>query len=128
MVIQIWGQIVKKFKIIVLHFIWNFSKLFWIFLKKIQILKKNQNTIINTNKDVKPILPYISYTNPDTQKVDILKNNKKKTGIYKWTNVVSGKSYVGSAIDLSRRYINYYNISYLETEIKKIIVWYIKHC
>ena len=33
--------------------------------------------------------------------------------------MVSGKSYVGSAIDLSRRYINYYNISYLETEIKK---------
>ena len=33
--------------------------------------------------------------------------------------MVSGKSYVGSAIDLSRRLKNYYNISYLETEIKK---------
>jgi group I intron endonuclease len=32
---------------------------------------------------------------------------------------MSGKSYVGSAIDLSQRLKNYYNISYLEREIKK---------
>jgi group I intron endonuclease len=32
---------------------------------------------------------------------------------------MSGKSYVGSAIDLSQRLKNYYNISYLLRETKK---------
>lgn len=43
--------------------------------------------------------------------------NINRTGIYKWTNIESDKSYIGSAIDLSTRFKNYYNISYLEREI-----------
>lgn len=58
--------------------------------------------------------PLISYLNTDIKKEDILMENKNKTGVYRWTNVKSGKSYIGSAIDLSKRLKNYYNISYLE--------------
>jgi hypothetical protein len=53
------------------------------------------------------------------KKIEILKANKEKTGIYRWTHIEYGKSYVGSAIDLSKRLKNYYNLSYLEKETKK---------
>lgn len=81
---------------------------------------KNNNSMINTNNNVNNIsvVPIISYSNADLYKKDI-KDNKEKTGVYRWTHVESGKSYVGSAIDLSRRLKNYYNISYLEREIEK---------
>jgi excinuclease UvrABC nuclease subunit len=46
--------------------------------------------------------------------VEILETNKDKSGIYRWTHKGSGKSYVGSAFDLSNRLKNYYNLSYLE--------------
>ena len=49
-------------------------------------------------------------------KPTILNDNKGKTGIYKWTHKQSGKSYIGSAIDLSKRLSNYFNPSYLKRE------------
>ena len=64
------------------------------------------------------IIPIIVYTNADTQKLQILKENKGKSGIYRWINNINGKSYTGSSVDLSRRLKNYFNISYLENEIK----------
>jgi hypothetical protein len=41
-------------------------------------------------------------------KSSISNYNKGKTGIYKWTNKQSGKSYIGSAIYLSKRLSNYF--------------------
>ena len=55
----------------------------------------------------------ICYTNADTQKESILNDNKAKAGIYCWTNIDSGKKYVGSSIDLYRRFMQYYNMKYL---------------
>ena len=46
----------------------------------------------------KLIIPIYSYLNADTQKKLIYLDNKGKTGIYRWTNIISGKSYVGSSI------------------------------
>ncbi len=59
-----------------------------------------------------------SYDNADIQKQQICTENNNKTGIYRWTHVISGKSYVGSSLDLSIRFKNYFNISYLERESK----------
>ena len=59
-----------------------------------------------------------SYENADIQKQQICTHNKNKTGIYRWTHVISGKSYVGSSLDISIRFKNYFNISYLERESK----------
>lgn len=64
------------------------------------------------------IIPARSYNNTDIQKQQICTDNYNKTGIYRWTNVISGKSYVGSSLDLSIRFKNYFNISYLERELK----------
>lgn len=63
--------------------------------------------------------PVHSYVNAGLQKSDIYKGNNNKTGIYKWTHVISGKSYVGSAINLSNRFRNYYSLAYLKREITK---------
>ena len=84
-------------------------------------MKNTKNNLINRdiNKDIMATYPIISYENADTQKVEILETNKDKSGIYRWTHKGSGKSYVGSAFDLSNRLKNYYNLSYL--------VWFIKH-
>ncbi len=60
-----------------------------------------------------------SYDNADIQKQQIsTENNNNKTGIYWWTHIISGKSYVGSYLDLSIRFNNYFNIYYLEGESK----------
>ena len=55
----------------------------------------------------------LSYTNADTQKESILNDNKSKSGIYCWTHIESGKRYVGSSVDLYRRFMQYYNIKYI---------------
>jgi hypothetical protein len=53
----------------------------------------------------------VVYSNADIQKVEILKENKGKSGVYRWTNLVSGKTYVGSGTNLSKRLSVYYNLS-----------------
>lgn len=59
------------------------------------------------------------YYNADTQKLKILKDNKGKSGIYRFINKNSGKSYVGSALDLSKRFRVYYSLLSLEKYGKK---------
>jgi group I intron endonuclease len=63
--------------------------------------------------------PIHSYLNADTQKIQICLDNKGKTSIYKWTNLISGKSYVGSSINLSNRYKDYLNSAFLTMCLKK---------
>ena len=39
--------------------------------------------------------------------------------MYRWINLKNGKSYIGSSVNLSSRFQNYYSIYYLEEEIKR---------
>jgi len=78
---------------------------------------KNDSTISNNdhksiNKSI-GIIPVITYTNTLTNKSIIYKENKGKCGIYRWTNLINKKSYVGSSISLSRRLSDYYSINRL---------------
>lgn len=77
---------------------------------------KNKN---NNKHSTLLFLPIVSYLDLDVQKKGILKDNKEKTGVYRWTHKKSGKSYIGSAIDLTNRFKNYFNVSYLERETEK---------
>lgn len=55
--------------------------------------------------------PIISYSNLLMNKSYILKKNHKKCGIYKWNNLITGKSYVGSSVNLGNRFKYYFSLS-----------------
>jgi excinuclease UvrABC nuclease subunit len=54
------------------------------------------------------INPVKFYDNAEELKSLILLNNKNKSGIYKWENKISGELYIGSAVDLNKRMLEYY--------------------
>lgn len=49
----------------------------------------------------------------------IYKENRNKSGIYRWNNKINGKSYVGSSIYLSKRFNNYYSSVFLNIKFFK---------
>jgi len=58
-------------------------------------------------------LPFPIY-NADTDKIKICIENKGKSGVYCFTNLINGKKYVGSSKDIWIRFKQYMNINYLE--------------
>lgn len=76
----------------------------------------NNNT---NNQIINNVTPVAYYPNADTLKSDILKENKNKIGIYRWVNLINGKTYVGSSGNLSERFLQYFNLNYLERKVKK---------
>lgn len=82
-------------------------------------IKQITKRLMSSNKTTSPFIPVRTYWNADLQKSEICKHNKNKTGIYRSTHQVSGKSYIGSSVNLTCRFIQYYNINRLETEKKK---------
>ncbi len=59
------------------------------------------------------VSPVTIYPNADTDKLQILSDNKDKSGIYCFTNLINGKKYVGSSVDLRGRFYQYFNLKYL---------------
>lgn len=53
------------------------------------------------------------YEDPYSNRKSIKTENKGKSGIYKWTNKLTNDIYIGQSIDLSKRFIRYFNTSYL---------------
>jgi len=87
-------------------------------IKSIVSLKyRFYSTNNNTTFACFTFVPFISYSNADVKKTDILKDNKAKVGIYRWVNLITGKSYVGSSGNLSDRFRQYFNINFLEREV-----------
>lgn len=43
----------------------------------------------------------------------------KRSGVYRWTNKISGASYVGSSANLTRRFRDYFSLLFLEKEVVK---------
>ncbi len=61
------------------------------------------------------IVPIKIYSNADTMKLDIIKENYKKVGIYRWINNENNYTYVGSSINLSNRLRLYYNFDFISS-------------
>jgi excinuclease UvrABC nuclease subunit len=59
------------------------------------------------------LVPVISYSNTDKEKIAILENNKNRAGVYRWVNITTGKTYIGSSGNLSNRFRKYFNINFL---------------
>uniref|UniRef100_UPI0020007371 hypothetical protein n=1 Tax=Exserohilum turcicum TaxID=93612 RepID=UPI0020007371 len=74
----------------------------------------------------KGCLPVKTYDNTDTQKLDILKDNREKSGIYLWENKINGNVYVGSSTNLTVRLIKYFNhlLKYSNMNICKALLKY----
>ena len=64
------------------------------------------------------IIPIKIYSNAEADKSKILKENKNKSSIYSWKNLINKKQYIGSAIDLSERLYFYYSAKAMENKLK----------
>jgi len=64
-------------------------------------------------------VPIKIYSNAKADKSKILKDNKNKSGIYMWKNLINDKQYIGSSINLSERLSSYYSTTYMEDTLKK---------
>ena len=69
---------------------------------------------MKNNNTSNPIVPCKLYLNPDKDKTQILKDNKKKSGVYLWQNLSNNKKYVGSSVNLTTRFYVYFNVRSLE--------------
>lgn len=58
-------------------------------------------------------VPVAIYRNADTQKGLIYTENKNKSGVYLWRNLINGKCYIGSSKNLRDRFYKYYSLHYL---------------
>ncbi len=54
--------------------------------------------------------PVIVYDDAHKDKLNILANNRNKTGIYRWINKENGNTYIGSSVNLSVRMYTYYSL------------------
>lgn len=68
------------------------------------------------------VTPIVVYANAASDKDKSIKENKNKCGVYWWKNLVNGKSYVGSSVNLSRRFRSYYNSNHLELSSAKTML------
>jgi len=78
----------------------------------------NNNNTINTE-----IIPLIKYTNAYSSRSLVCKENKNKSGVYRWVNNTNGKSYLGSSVSLSSKFSIYYSLNSLK-KIKGSIIIY----
>ncbi len=67
----------------------------------------------NQESSLYSVVPVLVYPNADTFKQLIIKENRGRSGVYIWVNKITGKSYVGSSVNLGKRFINYYNYNHL---------------
>jgi len=59
------------------------------------------------NKDSNSFIPVTIYKNADISKHDAIKDNINKSGVYRWVNLLMGKSYIGNSVNLRKRFYDY---------------------
>ena len=47
---------------------------------------------------------------------------EKKIGIYRWTHKESGKSYIGSSVNLGHRFSNYFSFPHISRQAKSSVI------
>jgi group I intron endonuclease len=50
----------------------------------------------------------------EIEKLQIISDNRGKTSIYMWIHLKSGRKYIGSALDLSKRLLYYFSPKHLD--------------
>jgi hypothetical protein len=82
-------------------------------------MKNNNKNNIQLSTKNYSLTPVATYENPDLQKDQIYFENQGKSGIYRWANKISGKTYIGSALNLSKRFSDSYTEKNMKTQLKK---------
>jgi len=70
------------------------------------------SNVENNTQDLKPLKVYDNFKD---NRLDILKEQKDKSGVYCFINKINGNSYVGSSINLASRMRNYLNNTFLKS-------------
>ena len=92
------------------------------FFKNRMYISKYTYSTISKNPLNFDNLNYVKfYENVFDMKKDILNENKGKSGIYMLTNKITKKIYIGLSKDLSKRFKNYFSLSYLKSKANLII-------
>ena len=76
----------------------------------------NLSTPTEKQDNTDNLVPLIAYDNFKENRVNILKEQKDKSGIYCLINKNNGHSYVGSSINLASRMRNYLNTAFLKSK------------
>lgn len=64
-------------------------------------------------------VPAVTYDNFLENKKQIIKENFRRSGIYLFTNLINGKQYVGSSVNLSKRFYLYFDETAMKSELKR---------
>lgn len=90
----------------------------------------SRSTLVNrhfhsesNNKDSNSFIPVKIYENADISKHDVIKDNTNKSGVYRWVNLLTGKSYIGSSVNLTKRFYDYYNLRHLEARKNYSVIY-----
>jgi LAGLIDADG endonuclease/GIY-YIG catalytic domain len=89
--------------------------------RKYSTVSNNYNKLINSdnsnkfqnsnnlkfNKNIFELV--VIYNNAEENKLKILTDTKNKSGVYLWTHLESNNKYIGSSVNLSRRFTYYYS-------------------
>ena len=115
-------NIIKLFTIIIIilffmNYIENFTAIFQLKMTLISLkYRKNKEIKFPYGPHIKPIwlnLPIRIYNNPNLNRNIIGSENKKRSIIYQWINLITGKIYIGSAWNGSTRLLSYWRPSVL---------------
>ena len=82
---------------------------------------KNNNNNNNNNINVVPVITYFSAFK---DKFLIYKDNNKKSGIYRWNNLITNESYIGCSISLTNRFYHYYSKKAMLNNNTNSIIYY----
>jgi hypothetical protein len=80
------------------------------------------NELNNLDYSLACLMPAKCYSNALEEKSAIVGDNRGKSGVYVWKNKVTGSIYVGSSIDLGRRFREYYRFDLLANKRPNSII------
>lgn len=63
----------------------------------------------SSNNPLVSVVPEKVYIDLNDTKI-IYKENQMKSGVYRWVNTINGSSYVGSSVDLVRKFKDYFSL------------------
>jgi len=87
-----------------------------LFKNEVYVFKHSYSTLSKNSLRNDNVNHVKFYENIFDMKKDILNENKGKSGIYMFTNNITKKIYIGQSSDLSKRFKNYFNLSYIKSK------------